>query len=215
GLVLAVRRFGWARMAVPLALVGAGALTFVGTGIAGLSIIQRYLTVPAVALCVLAGYALLGFTTMSPGPWRSRWRAAAWGGVAVGAAFLALKASSFGRLGSELRFIGTTHSDLRTLLHSPEVRRGMRCGPLTFPTYRLVPDARWMLDAGPSRVRSRAENRRRGAVAVYVSTEGKYKRFAQADGVSRATNRPPGRTPTLRSGPFTVYVARACRKRGG
>ncbi|MEY2517027.1 MAG: hypothetical protein QOJ89_4385, partial [bacterium] len=41
GLVLAVRRFGWARMAVPLALVGAGALTFVGTGIAGLSIIQR------------------------------------------------------------------------------------------------------------------------------------------------------------------------------
>jgi hypothetical protein len=64
-------------------------------------------------------------------------------------------------------------------------------------------------------VRSRAENRRRGAVAVYVSTEGKYKRFAQADGVSRATNRPPGRTPTLRSGPFTVYVARACRKRGG
>ena len=68
GLVLAVRRFGWARMAVPLALVGAGALTFVGTGIAGLSIIQRYLTVPAVALCVLAGYALLGFTTLAAGP---------------------------------------------------------------------------------------------------------------------------------------------------
>ena len=77
GLVLAVRRFGVARMAVPIALLGAGALTFVATGIAGLSIIQRYLTVPAVALCVLAGYAVLGFTTLEPGPARTRWRAAA------------------------------------------------------------------------------------------------------------------------------------------
>ncbi len=217
GLVLAVRRFGWARMAVPLALVGAGALTFAGTGIAGLSIIQRYLTVPAVALCVLAGYALLGFTTLSPGPWRARWRAAAAGGLVVGVAFLALKASSLQRLGSELRFIGTTHAELRTLLNSDVVRDGMRCGPLTFPTYRLVPDARWMLDAGPSRVRSRAEDPSPGAVSVYLATDGRFKRFAQADGVSRATNRAAAGPPELRSGPFTVYVARgrqqpiACR----
>jgi hypothetical protein len=91
----------------------------------------------------------------------------------------------------------------------------MRCGALTFPTYRLVPDARWMLDASPDEVRSRAQNRHRGSVAVYVSTTGKFKRFAQADGVSRASNRPPATTPTARSGPFSVYVARACRKRGG
>jgi hypothetical protein len=210
GLALAVRRFGWLRMAVPLALVGAGALTFVGTGIAGLSIIQRYLTVPAVALCVLAGYALLGFTTLPPGPWRVRWRAAAAGGLVIGLAFLALKASSFERLGSELRFIGTTHSELRTLLRSDVVRDGMRCGSLTFPTYRLVPDARWMLDAGPARVRSRAENPAPGAVAVYIATDGKFKRFAQADGVSRATNLAAGGAPALRSGPFVVYVLRGC-----
>ncbi|HEV7804573.1 MAG TPA: hypothetical protein VGO80_02030 [Solirubrobacteraceae bacterium] len=221
GLVLGVRRFGWAAMAVPLALVGAGALTFVGTGIAGLSIIQRYLTVPAVALCVLAGYALLGFTSLGPGPWRTCWRAAAWGGVAVGIAFLALKAASFGRLGAELRFIGSTHAQLRTLLDARVVRESMRCDPvdavgaLTFPTYRLVPDARWMLDVGPSRVRSRAEDPRRGGVDVYIGgnrlvVDGdKFaRRFGRADGVSRETNDFPGGTPALRSGPFTVYVAR-------
>ncbi len=76
GLGLAVRRFGVARMAVPIALLGTGALTFVVVGIAGLAILQRYLTVPAVALCVLAGYAVLGFTTLPPGPARARWRAA-------------------------------------------------------------------------------------------------------------------------------------------
>ena len=182
GLVLAVRRFGVARMAVPIALLGAGALTFVLTGIAGLAIIQRYLTVPAVALCVLAGYV-----------------------------FLVAKASSFGGLRSELRFIGATHDDVRALLATRTVREGMRCGPLTFPTYRLVPDARWMLDVPVGRVRSRAEDPRLGAVAVYIAGDAKAeRRFGRADGVSRRTNeRPPGE-PAARSGPFVVVVTRGC-----
>ena len=49
---------------MPLALFAAGVITFVGTGVLGLSILPRYLTVPAVALCLFAGYALLGFTAL-------------------------------------------------------------------------------------------------------------------------------------------------------
>ena len=49
-----------AALRVPLALFAAGVITFVGTGALGLSILPRYLTVPAVALCLFAGYALLG-----------------------------------------------------------------------------------------------------------------------------------------------------------
>ncbi|MEJ7796970.1 MAG: hypothetical protein WKF42_00630 [Solirubrobacteraceae bacterium] len=211
GLVLAVRRFGFVRMAVPLALLGVGALTFVATGFAGLSIIQRYLTVPAVALCVLAGYALLGFTTLQPGPLRSRWRGAAFGALVVGIAFLAVKASSFERLRTELRFIEATHVQLQTLLAAEPVRDGMRCGPLTFPTYRLVPDARWLLEAGPERVRSRAQDARPGAVAVYIAGDERFeRRFGRADGVSASTNNPPRGEPALRSGPFAVYIARRC-----
>lgn len=216
GLVLAVRRYGAARMAVPIALLGAGALTFVATGIAGLSIIQRYLTVPAVALCVLAGYAVLGFQTLEPGPARSRWRAAAAGALVLGLVFVAVKASSFAGLRAELRFIGSTHDELRTLLAARQVKDAMRCGPLTFPTYRLVPDARWMLDAPSGAVRSRAEDPRPGAVDVYVggtpfTGEAKFaRRFGRADGVSRRTNMPPARAATLTSGPFAVYVARGC-----
>ena len=211
GLVLAVRRFGLARMAVPLALLGAGALTFVATGFAGLAIIQRYLTVPAVALCVLAGYAVLGYTTLEAGRTRDRWRIAATGALVLGVAFLVLKASSFSRLNTELRFIESTHARLERLLAAEPVRAGMRCGALTLPTYRLVPDARWLLDAGPGRVRSRAEDPRPGAVDVYIAGDEKFaRRFGRADGVSRATNRPPRGEPDLRSGPFAVYVRERC-----
>jgi hypothetical protein len=207
GLVLALRRFGWRRMAVPLALLGTGALTFVAIGIAGLSLIPRYLTVPAVALCVLAGYGVLGFTTLAPGAERERWRRLAVGALAVGVAFLAVKASSFARLRDELRFIDRTHDDLARLLAEPRVRTGLRCGALTFPTYRLVPDARWLLDADARAVHTRAGGRPRGAVAVYIAGDEKFeRRFGRADGVSRATNRPPPGKPTLVQRPFVVYA---------
>jgi hypothetical protein len=211
GLVLAVRRFGLARMAVPIALLAGGALTFVGTGFAGLSIIQRYLTVPAVALCVLAGYAVLGFTTLEPGPLRTRWRRGAIGALVVGAAFFVLKVASFGSLRGELRFIQSSHAQLRALLAQPRVRAGMRCGALTFPTYRLVPDTRWLLHRDARAVRTRADDPSPGAVAVYITGGQTIEtRFGRADGVSRSTNVLPAAAPTLRSGPFAVYVRRGC-----
>jgi hypothetical protein len=211
GFVLAYRRYGPRRLAVPLALLGAGALTFVGTGIAGLSIIPRYLTVPAVALCVMAGYAVMGFTTLEEGRARERWRKAAIGALVIGVAFLAVKAASFARLRDELRFIERTHQEVGGLLAEPRVRAAMRCGALTFPTYRLVPDARWILDGEGRRVRSRAENPDPGAVAVYIAGDEKFeRRFGRADGVRRATNERPAGAPSLRRGPFSVYID--CRR---
>jgi hypothetical protein len=212
GLVLALRRYGVRRMAVPLALLAAGALTFAGAGVAGLAILPRYLTVPAVALCLLAGYATLGFTTVQPGPLRERWRRVAIGGLVVGVAFLAVKAASFDRLRAELRFIERTHEQVAALVDDPQVRAALRCGPLTFPTYRLVPDARWILHADAQQVRSRAADPDPGAVAAYITGDAKFeRRFGRADGVSRATNRLPDRAPDVRSGPFAVYVH--CSKR--
>ena len=212
GLGLALRRFGPRRLAIPLALLGAGVLTFVAIGVAELSLIPRYLTVPAVALCVLAGYAIMGFATLEPGPQRARWRMAAVGALAVGVVFLVVKAGSFGALRAELRFIERTHDEVSGLVADPRVRAGLRCGALTFPTYRLVPDARWLLDADAGAVRTRAgvdatSMRSRGAIAVYIAGDEKFeRRFGRADGVSRATNRPPARgEPALVRGPFQVY----------
>ena len=60
------------------------------------------------------------------------------------------------------------------MLHEPAVKRALRCGPLTAPNHKLVPDARWILDLPRDRVLARADPERpkraaRG-VALYVTS---------------------------------------------
>jgi hypothetical protein len=206
GVALAWRLRGWRSVAVPLALVAAGALTFVASGVAGLSVLPRYLTVPAVALCVFAGYAVAGFTTLArDSPLRRRWRQALVAGAVVGAVFAVVKAPVVGRLFTELRFIRSTHDELVSLLRSPEVERDLRCGKLTFPNYRLVPDARWILDLPESRVGARSDRREDRGVAIFVHGKKALNRFGYAAGADRSTVRPdPGFEPIARRDRFSA-----------
>jgi hypothetical protein len=188
---------------VPLALFGAGVLTFVGSGVAGLSILPRYLTVPAVALCLFAGYAVAGPTRLPRGRLRTLWGRAGVAAAVVGVAFLVVKLGSFTALANELRFIRRTHDAVTALVRDPAAAR---CRPITMPTYRLVPDLRFELDA-PAAVQAR--NRfGPGRLAVYVTGDEKaVKRFGQADGVPRRTNRLPAGEgpPVAQHGFLTAY----------
>jgi hypothetical protein len=193
---------------VPIALFGAGAVTFLGTGLAGLSVLPRYLTVPVVALCLVAGYGVLGFTTLEPGRLRRVWSRASIGAAVVGVAFVAIRSPAVGTLRGELRFIKGSHDDLVAILHAPAVQRDMRCGPITFPTYRLVPDTRWLLDLPARRVGARSAKRRSRGVAMFVLGEKELRRFGFAAGASPSTNVPdPGFVPIARNGRFSAYAA--------
>ena len=193
GTVLAVRRRAW----IPLALLATGIATFVATGIFGLAILARYLTVPAVAVCVLAGYALAGFTVEPDAERARRWRRASTVAAVLGLLALPILAPSVGRVRDELRFIRDTHRDLIRLLDAT-------CEPIAFPTYRLVPDARWHGVDAVTRASGAT-----GTVDVYVSgSEKAVRRFGHADGVPRSTNVPPPESAALsfqvREGPFTA-----------
>lgn len=206
GLVLAVRRLGLRRTVVPLGLMAVGVATFVGTGVVGLSILPRYLTVPAVALCLFAGYALAGFTELSPGETRRRWQRASAVAVVLGVVGLALLRPSLGPVTDELRFLRGTHDDLVAVLDDPRVRRAAACGPITFPNYRMVPDARWHLDAGRDEVGARSDRRREAGVAIFAVGAKPLRRIGFADGASPTTNVPdPGFTPLVRHGRFAAY----------
>jgi hypothetical protein len=193
---------------VPIALLGAGAVTFVGTGLAGLSVLPRYLTVPVVAVCLLAAYGVLGFTTLEPGPLRRAWSRAAVGAAIAGLVFVVIKAPVVNTLRGELRFIKGTHDDLVAILHAPAVQRDLRCGPLTFPNYRLVPDTRWLLDLPAGRVGARSARRRTRGVAMFVLGTKELKRYGFAAGASPSTNIPdPGFVPIARNARFSAYAA--------
>jgi hypothetical protein len=180
---------------VPLALFAAGTFTFFATSVAGLSVLPRYLTVPAVALCLPAGYLV------------TRSRALLGLAVVAGLAFVVVRADAFDRLATELRFIRSTHDGLTAVLKTPSVRAGRACGPVTLPNYRLVPDTRWILDASQKQVGSRSAVQRKQGVALLLVGEKLLRRYGFADGASPKTNAPPeGFVRGPRRGGFTAYV---------
>jgi hypothetical protein len=208
GAVLLWRLRAGRALHVPIALFGAGVVTFVATGLAGLSVLPRYLTVPVVAVCLVAGYGVLGFTTLPGGRVRELWSRAAVAAAALGLVFVVVKAPVVGTLRGELRFIKGSHDDLVAILHAPAVQRDLRCGPLTFPNYRLVPDSRWLLDVQAHRVGARSARRRSRGVAIFVLGAKELKRYGFAAGASPSTNVPdPGFVPIARNGRFSAYAA--------
>ena len=204
GAILGWKLLGWRAMRVPLALFAAGVITFVGTGVLGLSILPRYLTVPSVALCVLGGYALAGFTALPrEHPWRRPWMRAAAAATALGAIALAILAPSITNVRNEVRLIRNTHTSLIALLDDPKVQAARRCGTLTFPTYRLVPDSRWHRDGS---IGARSALRHAYGVEVFALTPKALQRYGFAAGTSPLVNLPdPGYAPLARHGLLAAY----------
>ncbi len=144
------------RAVMPLVLFGVGLGTFVLVGIAGLSIIERYLLIPSLMVMIFAAVALGGWTMLVQGSrLRRAWALGAAAIVLYGLVFTATRVN-FGQFDNELRFRGSAHRSLEAVLGDRAVRRGLRCGPLSVPSHKLVPDARWVLGLGADDVLARS-----------------------------------------------------------
>jgi hypothetical protein len=144
------------RLRVPLALFAAGLLTFVLVGLAGLSVINRYLLVPSLMVMIFAGVAVAGWTMLNDGRGRKWWTYGALAAVLLGVVWTALRVD-LGRLDNELNFRGNSRESLARLLDEPNVRAAARCGPVLTPNHRLIPDVRWILDLPEDRVIARSD----------------------------------------------------------
>ena len=172
GLVLAVvlapKRVGW-----PLAMLVAGMGTFVLVGLAGLSVIDRYLLVPSLMVMVFAAVTIGGWSMLEPGRLRTAWAIVAGLAVVYGIVFTATRVN-LSTFDGELQFRGQSHAALEALFRNPKVRAAMRCGPVSVPNHKLVPDTRWVLKAGVDDVIARSDpaqrDRIRRGVAVYATS---------------------------------------------
>src|SRR3954453_4304892 len=142
------------RMLMPIVLLAAGLGTFIAIGVAGASVIERYLAVPALALMVLAAVTIAGWTMLNAGWVRTLWMIGAAAIVIFGVVFTATRLN-LSRFDNELRFRGQAHHDLTEVLSDPKVKAGLRCGPLTGPNHKIVPDSRWIAGLGDGRVLAR------------------------------------------------------------
>jgi hypothetical protein len=199
------------RAAMPLVLLASGVGTFVLIGVAGASVIERYLAIAAVAVLVFAGVFLGGFTMLRPGPARTWWMAGSVAVVLFGVVFTATQVR-LDYFDSELTFRGAAHDDLVRVLESPAVQDGLRCGPLSVPNHKLVPDARWILDAPSSAVIPRADadapRPRRGVALVVTSRFAVFKHAWSNDTDSPLIQSPPVGWPRVATGDFYAAYAR-------
>jgi hypothetical protein len=153
GLALAFTR---RRAAVPLALAASGVVTFGAIAAAGLSVIDRYLAITALGLLVFAGFAIAGFSVLPAGhPARTPWIVAALVVALGGAAFTATHLHP-GYIDRELTTRRELRQELSRLVATPAFTAARRCGPVTVPNHKLIPDTRWLLHADADEVLARS-----------------------------------------------------------
>jgi hypothetical protein len=159
------------RALLPAALAIVGGLAFVAIGIAGLSLLGRYLFLPAAMLCIFFGFAALGWIGRPlEGPWRM------WAGgavvllVAFAGSTVSHQTDRLDGLRDGIQLRGEIQDDLRDLTRVNRADAAFeRCKPVYVPNHRAVPILAWYLDRAPEDFRSaQLEAPRRG---LYVGPQ--------------------------------------------
>ena len=146
------------RSRIPLTLLIVGVISFVGLGVAGLPLVNRFLFLPAAALAIFFGVAALGWldqpglgaSTTSARRLRAAWIA---GGAALLVVLIATVPAQVDRLQGlrdEVRLRVRAVDDLRALADSRPVRTVLRrCQRVYLPNEQLIPILSYALYRSP------------------------------------------------------------------
>jgi hypothetical protein len=199
------------RVLMPLVLFLVGVGTFALVGLAGLSVIDRYLLVPSLCVMIFAAVFIAGWTMLRErGGWRRLWAGAAAALVLFGVGFTATRVN-LDQLHKELRFRGDAHAALVGVLSDPAVVAALRCGPVYVPNHKLIPDVRWILDRPRSGVLARSSDEigppRRGVALLVHDRPALFKQALVTDDDDPRDNLPPaGFTRAATSRYYGAYV---------
>ncbi len=208
----------------PLTLLAVGVVTFFMVGVAGLSVIDRYLLVGSLMLMVFAAVAVAGGTLLEPGRLRRAWFALGIVILVVGAATTSVNVNHAGFFG-ELRFRGDSYRALSDILKDPVVERARSCGPISTPSHKLIPEVRWITGAAQAQVLARTDPRHspvdrgvpgvrtdrataRGLALVVATRQTLLRQAVVEDSDSPLDNiPPPGFRRLATNGTYAVYTS--------
>jgi hypothetical protein len=212
GFILALR-FARERAALPAALAVLGGLAFVAIGIAGLSLLGRYLFLPAAMLCIFFGFAALGWIGRPlDGPWRAWVGGAAVLLVAFAGSTASHQTDRLDGLRDGIQLRGEIQDDLRDLTRVDAAEAAFQqCDPVYVPNHRAVPILAWYLDRDPDVFVSAQLERPARGLYVAPATRVVEEKFVldPRDPKRVEAKVPPGFTPVARNESWVLYE-RAC-----
>jgi hypothetical protein len=215
GFFLALR-YARERAFVPAALAVLGGVAFIAIGIAGLSLLGRYLFLPATMLAVFFGYAAFGWLELPAERMRSFWLG---GAVVLLVAFagssISHQTDRLDRLRDGVQLRGAIQDDLRDLTRADVAEPLLeRCGPVYVPNHRPVPILAWYLDRRPGDFVSAQLERPVRGLYVAPATREVEQRFVldPRDPKRVEAEVPAGFRPVARNDSWVLYE-RGCPRR--
>ena len=201
------------RALVPGALAVLGGLAFVAIGIAGLSLLGRYLFLPATMLAVFYGYATFGWRELPPERVRNLWiGGAAVLTIAFVGSTISHQTDRLDRLRDGIQLRGEIQDDLRDLTRSGAAEPLLeRCAPVYVPNHRPVPILAWYLDRDPDDfVSAQLERPLRGLYVAPATREVEAKFVLDPRDPKRVEAEVPGGFRSVAGNQSWVLYERGC-----
>ena len=126
---------------LPAAVAALNGVAFAAFALAGLPLLGRYLFTAATMLALFAAVAVFGWRGLPPEHPRCRaWMVGGLVLLAIVLAFTPIQAARITALGADIAARDRAQADLRTATRLPGTVRALaRCGPLSLPTHRPIP----------------------------------------------------------------------------
>ncbi len=156
GVVLAIQQRR-RQLILPAILVATTWFSYLVIASGGLANVWRYVLVAAVMLVVFAAYGLSGWTTIERGrPLRRWWAGGALLLVVVGIGWTATHLN-LTRIDEDVRKRRAITDSFRSLMTDPAVLHARRCGRVSIPSQKLLPEAKWAFNLEPPTIIPRSD----------------------------------------------------------
>jgi hypothetical protein len=156
GVVLAVQQRR-RQLIIPAVLVATTWFSYLVIASGGLANVWRYILVAAIGLILFATYALTGWSLVDRGRRLRKW----WAGgallcVLVGVGWTATHLN-VSKIDSDIKQRRQVSDNFRSIMVQPAVLRARKCGPVSVPSQKLLPEAKWAFRLEPPQIIPRSD----------------------------------------------------------